>query len=58
MFAIIAAVLFAIALILDVANVRVGPLTASVFITAGLLCLALEMAGVGKRRGAFTGSRK
>lgn len=58
MFAIIAAVLFAIALILDVANVRVGPLTASVFITAGLLCLALEMAGVGKRRGALTGSRK
>ena len=42
MFAIIAAVLFGVALILDVADIT-GDL-GSTLVTAGLLCLALHMA--------------
>lgn len=48
MFAIAAAVLFVIALILDLAGViAIGPIDVLTFITAGLLCLALQLAGVG-----------
>ena len=47
MLAIVAAVLFAIALVLDVAEVALGPLDAMTFIAAGLVCLALQLAGVG-----------
>jgi hypothetical protein len=47
MLAIVAAVLFAIALVLDVARVALGPLDVIAFIAAGLLCLALQFAGVG-----------
>lgn len=47
MLAIVAAVLFAIALILDLTKLEFGPLGVLTFITAGLLCLALQMAGVG-----------
>ena len=48
MLAIVAAVLFAIALILDLTGVvTIGPLDILTFITAGLLCLALQLAGVG-----------
>jgi hypothetical protein len=50
MLAIVAAVLFLIALIFELASVTLGPLGALVFITAGLLCLALQLAGVGRRR--------
>ena len=46
MFAIIGAILFAIALIIDLAKADVG-IAAGTFVTAGLLCLALQMAGVG-----------
>jgi hypothetical protein len=46
MFAIVAAILFAIALIMDLAEADVG-LAAGTFVTAGLLCLALHMAGIG-----------
>ena len=49
MLAIVAAVLFGIALILDIAARPLGPLGPSVFIAAGLLCLALQLAGVGAR---------
>lgn len=48
MLAILAAVLFAIALIMDLADATAG-ISASAFVTAGLLCLALHMAGVGTR---------
>ncbi|HEV2780463.1 MAG TPA: hypothetical protein VGX25_13820 [Actinophytocola sp.] len=46
MFAIVAAILFAIALIMDLAEADIG-ISAGVFVTAGLLCLALHMAGIG-----------
>lgn len=49
MFAFIAAVLFLIALIFELAGISLGVITAIVLITAGLLCLALSMAGVGGR---------
>ena len=47
MFAIVAAVLFAVALILDIAGVGLGPLGPSTFMLAGLLCLALQLSGIG-----------
>jgi hypothetical protein len=48
MFAIIAAVLFGIALILDLARISLGDvITGAVLLEAGLLCLALHLAGVG-----------
>jgi hypothetical protein len=50
MFAYVAAGLFAVAIVLSVAAVRFGPITPSVVVAAGLLCLSLHVAGV--RRGA------
>jgi MFS-type transporter involved in bile tolerance (Atg22 family) len=47
MLAIVAAVLFLVALIFELATLAVGVLDALLFITAGLLCLALHLAGVG-----------
>lgn len=48
MFAIAAAVIFGLALILDFADVSVGDaFTAQTLIIAGLLCIALHLAGVG-----------
>ncbi len=47
MTAIIAAVLFALALLFQLLNVSISVITANVLITAGLLCVALHMAGVG-----------
>jgi hypothetical protein len=45
--AIIAAVLFALALLFQLANISVSVITTSVLMTAGLLCVALHLAGVG-----------
>src|SRR5262249_498967 len=56
MFAIIAAVLFAFAFIFDVTKTSVGDITANTLMLAGLLCLALHLAGVG-RAGRWRGSR-
>ena len=47
MSAIIAAVLFGLALLFQLLNVNLGFLNAQVLITAGLLCVALHLAGVG-----------
>lgn len=48
MFAIIAVVLFALVLILELAKTDLGPvLTTGFLTTAGLLCLALHLAGAG-----------
>jgi hypothetical protein len=48
MLAIVAAILFGLALILDLANVNLGDtLTTGVLVTAGLLCVALHLAGIG-----------
>jgi hypothetical protein len=54
MLAILAAVLFAIALIIDLADATIG-IGGSVFVTAGFLCLALHMAGIGTRMPARNG---
>ncbi|GAB1509248.1 hypothetical protein [Actinophytocola sp. KF-1] len=56
MLAILAAVLFAIALIMDLADATIG-ISASVFVTGGLLCLALHMAGIGAALPARNGRR-
>jgi hypothetical protein len=47
MLAIVAAVLFLIALIFQLASITLSVVTATVLVTAGLLCLALHLAGVG-----------
>jgi hypothetical protein len=48
MFALIAAVLFVLALIFEIANLAVGGvLTATTLTTAGLLCVALHLMGLG-----------
>jgi hypothetical protein len=58
MFAIIAAVLFAIVLVLDLANIDLGPvLTAGFLVNAGLLCIALHLAGAGTRIRSYRGRR-
>jgi hypothetical protein len=46
MLAYAAAGLFVAAALLSGANVRLGPLTPSVLLAAGLACLALHLAGV------------
>jgi hypothetical protein len=46
MFAIIAAVLFALAFIFDVTRTTLGDITANTLVIAGLLCVALHLAGV------------
>jgi hypothetical protein len=56
MLAILAAVLFAIALIMDLADAAIGVST-SAFLFAGLLCLALHMAGVGSALPSRNGRR-
>lgn len=47
MFAIIAAVIFGLALILDLADTALGTINGSTLLIAGLLCLSLHMAGLG-----------
>ncbi|TDO52167.1 hypothetical protein EV643_1024 [Kribbella sp. VKM Ac-2527] len=48
MFAIIVAVIFGLALILDFANASVGDaFTQQTLLMAGLLCVALHLAGIG-----------
>jgi hypothetical protein len=49
MFAVVAAVLFALALVFELASISVSVITNSLLTTAGLLCLALYFAGVGAR---------
>jgi hypothetical protein len=47
MIAIIAAVLFGLALIFELAGISLDIITAQVLVVAGLLCVALHLAGVG-----------
>lgn len=57
MFAIIAAVIFALSLLFDLFEVTVGDaFDAQTLLFAGLLCLALHLAGVGA--GARWGTRR
>jgi hypothetical protein len=53
MLAIVAAVLFLVALIFELVGFSVSVLTATVLVTAGLLCLALHLAGIGAERRVF-----
>ena len=51
MVAVIAAVLFALALVIDLAGISLGAvLTPTNLLTAGLLCIALHLAGIGTNR--------
>lgn len=47
MVAVIAAVLFGLALIFQLAGFALSVITAEVLVTAGLLCVALHLAGIG-----------
>jgi hypothetical protein len=59
MLAIVAAVLFAIALIMDLAHVGLGSaITPTTLLEAGLLCVALHLAGVGATTSRPTWSRR
>ncbi|ALG12397.1 hypothetical protein AOZ06_41010 [Kibdelosporangium phytohabitans] len=50
MLAVIGAVLFALALILDLADASIGDtINGMTIVTAGLLCVALHLAGIGTR---------
>lgn len=57
MFAIVAAILLALALVLHLAGVALGPLDPTAFMLAGLLCIALQFAGVGAGTGSWRRSR-
>lgn len=68
MLALVGALIFAVALILDLANVSLGStITLQTLLFAGLLCVALHLAGIGgaspvnggwRGRGHRTGSRR
>jgi hypothetical protein len=59
MFAIVGAIIFALALLLDLADANVGDaLTPITLITAGLFCVALHLAGVGSGWGTRFGRRR
>jgi hypothetical protein len=47
MLAVVAAVLFALALLFALASFSISVISSQVLIIAGLLCMALHMAGVG-----------
>jgi hypothetical protein len=59
MLAFIAAALFGLALLLDFFDIKAGDaLTNTTLTTAGLLCLALHLAGVGTASRRFSRSRR
>ena len=59
MLAIVAAVLFAIALLVELAGLNLGSvITPTALTTAGLLCVALHMSGVATDRKAFSRRRR
>ena len=59
MLAIIAAVIFGLALLLDLANVSLGSvIDGGTLLLAGLLCVALHLAGVGAGARALSFRRR
>ena len=58
MTAIVAAVLFGLALIFELTGVSVEIITSQVLVMAGLLCVALHLAGVGTRSYSSGGWRR
>ncbi len=57
MTALVAAVLFGLALIFQLFSIGIPVLTPDVLITAGLLCVALHLAGVGATRRSYSRRR-
>ena len=55
--AIVAAVLFAVALLLHLSGLSLGPLDTTFFWLAGLVCVALHLAGIGTSRRAYARRR-
>lgn len=58
MVAIAAAVLFGLALVLELAGTSLSVVTPQTLTTAGLLCVALHLAGIGTARPARRRSRR
>ncbi len=58
MIAIVAAVLFGIALLFELASFSLEVFTSQVLVIAGLLCVSLHLAGVGTRTGSWRGARR
>ncbi len=58
MLAIVAAVLFGLALIFELARYSLDIITSQLLVTAGLLALALHLAGVGSRTSGWRRSRR
>jgi hypothetical protein len=57
MTAIVAAVLFGIALVLHLANLSLGPLDVTFFWLAGLVAVGLHLAGIGTARRSYARRR-
>jgi hypothetical protein len=53
MFAVVAAVLFGLALLFELVGISIEVITSTVLVTAGLFCLALYFAGVGSRQVSY-----
>lgn len=58
MIATVAAVLFGLALIFELAGISLDIITSQVLLLAGLLCVALHLAGVGTRTASWRRSRR
>lgn len=58
MLAIIAAVLFGLALIFELAGISLDIITSQVLVIAGLLCVALHLAGVGATTSGWRRTRR
>jgi hypothetical protein len=57
--AIVAAIFFGLALLLDLADADIGTvITNATLVTAGLLCVALHLAGVGGKARSFNLRRR
>ena len=50
MLAVVAAVLFGLALLFELVGISLQMITSTLLVTAGLFCLALYFAGVGSRQ--------
>jgi hypothetical protein len=53
MLAVVAAVLFGLALLFELIGISIEVITSTVLVTAGLFCLALYFAGVGARQVSY-----
>jgi hypothetical protein len=58
MLAIIAAVLFGLALIFELAGISLNIITSQLLVVGGLLCLALHLAGVGATTSGWRRARR